>query len=179
MTSYKSPAKKIRSVNRLINFIKKKCLEEKHQNLSITVLPSTSLTPNLSPKPNQNLAISKTTMIDVPPDISLSIYVCSPHLSLGENLPQLDGCTPDIPSSFQCPDCRTIFETQDELKHHDETHQFGWLVDLHELEKHPDSTYALNYIPYLTKLQFARTFQWNYICTYFSYIFAKTVWKTT
>ena len=107
MTSYKSPAKKIRSVNRLINFIKKKCLEEKHQNLSITVLPSTSLTPNLSPKPNQNLAISKTTMIDVPPDISLSIYVCSPHLSSGENLPQLDGCTPDIPSSFQCPDCRT------------------------------------------------------------------------
>ena len=169
MSTYKSPAKKTRSFKRLLKFIKNKCLEEVQPVLTIAVLPSTSFTPS------PTLSFSRTDSIDVPPDVSLSTEMFSPcksnYLSPSSSttIPQLDGCAPDIPSPVQCADCHKVFETNEELNNHDETHEFGCedcnlcfttkqLCDLHELAKHPGSTYALNYIPYLTKLQFARNY---------------------
>ena len=130
-------------------------------------VPSISFTPTLS--------FSTTTSIDVPPDASLFTEMFSPcksnYLSPSSSttIPQLDGCAPDIPSPVQCADCHKVFETNEELNNHDETHEFGCedcnlcfttkqLCDLHELAKHPGSTYALLHIPYLTKLQFARNY---------------------
>ena len=58
------------------------------------------------------------------------------------------------------------FENEEKLQEHQDNYEFGcdecyicykskFHVDLHELEKHPDSTYARDHIPYPTKLQFA------------------------
>ena len=153
-----------------MKFIKKKCLEEVQPVLSIAVLPFTSFTPT------PTLSFSRIDLIDYPPDVSFSKEMFTPSNSttlspsLSTFIPQLDGYAPDIPSSVLCADCHKEFETEDELKNHDETHEFGCedcnlcfttqqLCDLHELAKHPGSTYALNYIPYLTKLQFARNYR--------------------
>ena len=63
------------------------------------------------------------------------------------------------PSSNKCENCHTRFETRKQLEDHNETYQFccdedecnicftsKFLVDLHELEKHPDTTYACDHI---------------------------------
>ena len=146
METYRSPAKKIRKfIKKIIKFIKKKCLEEFQPILLIQVLPSTSFT----------LTFSKPTLIDVSPEVSHTTDMftpCTPTYhsqSLHANIPQLDGCSPDIPSPVQCADCYSEFENEEELKSHDESHPFGCedcnlcfttlhLWFLHEIAKHPD-----------------------------------------
>ena len=69
-------------------------------------------------------------------------------------------------NNLQCENCHNIFETDKILQEHLKIHEFGcdecficyktkFHVDLHELEKHPHSTYARDHIPYTTKLQYA------------------------
>ena len=140
MASYKSPAKKARSVNRLLKFIKKKRLEENRPTLSIVALPSISFTPNLPPKPKQILPFSRITSTDVPPK--------KPYLSLmfveRTNIPPADQ-NPALPSSLKdvslrnqprpqssilpnnqtyCTTCQKIFSTKDDEIYHQET-QYG------------------------------------------------------
>ena len=68
--------------------------------------------------------------------------------------------------SNQCENCHAIFENERKLKEHQDKHEFGcdecyicyetkFHVDLHELEKHANSTYARDHIPYTTKLLFS------------------------
>ena len=101
------------------------------------------------------------------------------HPSQDHGVPQLDGAPPHVPqapgiycllqedavlehSQPQCENCRQSFEIEENLQ----KYEFGcdecyicykskFHVDLHELEKHPDTTYARDHIPYPTKLQFA------------------------
>ena len=65
-----------------------------------------------------------------------------------------------------CENCGKIFNNETELKEHLDKHEYGcdecficyrtkFHVDLHELEKHPESDYARDHIPYTTKLQFS------------------------
>ena len=77
MKSNKSPAKKIRSLRRMITFTMKKSLEKtqvmnKKNLLSIKILPSSSFVPNVPQKPFWSL--SKTTTIDIPP-LSVHSYL--------------------------------------------------------------------------------------------------------
>ena len=85
------------------------------------------------------------------------------------DIPQLDGIALET-STHECENCHTKFKTESQLKHHDETFQYGcedcsicyqstYLFDLHELAEHPDSHYALSIIPQSTKLQFARSYK--------------------
>ena len=100
------------------------------------------------------------------------------------NIPQIDGFAEESPihtSNYQpqlsptadqgskCDNCFTVFETRSQLELHDKMNQFGceecyicftskFCADLHELEKHPDTSYVVNHIPYTTKLQFAAGF---------------------
>ena len=92
----------------------------------------------------------------------LPLATCQGQVSLGIPIPQLDGAT----SSNKCDNCNVDFETSNQLQHHNETYQFGceecficftskFYADLHELEKHPGTTYARDHIPNSTKLMFA------------------------
>jgi len=69
-------------------------------------------------------------------------------------------------SNKECDNCHKVFETADQLAQHNETYGFGCEdcficytsklnVDLHELEMHPDTSYAREHIPTSTKLHFA------------------------
>ena len=71
-----------------------------------------------------------------------------------------------LENNLKCENCHNIFESEKNLQEHQEIHEFGcdecyicyktkFHVDLHELEKHPHSTYARDHIPYTTKLQYA------------------------
>ena len=69
-------------------------------------------------------------------------------------------------SQLQCENCRQSFKNEEKLQEHQDNYEFGcdecficyktkFHVDLHELEKYPESTYARDHIPYPTKLQYA------------------------
>ena len=124
MASYRSPAKKLRSINRLIKFIKKKCLEEVQPSLSIEVLPSTSFSPSLPSKPKPMLSFSRPTLTDVPPEVHLNQNL-TPYLprSLKDvSLTQLPPQSSVLPNgqSF-CTTCQKIFhqkKTRNTTKKH-------------------------------------------------------------
>ena len=126
---------------------------------------------------------SFTAPVSITPSMSLPVITTSPMFP--DRIPQLDGSQPQPPpnngghqhldisplsqpnqSGNKCENCGKIFDDERNLKEHLDTHEFGcddcytcyktkFHVDLHELEKHPDSAYAQNHIPYTTKLQFA------------------------
>ena len=109
----------------------------------------------------------------------------NPYSNTAFKIPQIDGFAEESPIHHQnhqtqpsqnadqgskCDNCRTVFETRSQLELHDEMNQFGceecyicftskFRADLHELEKHPDTSYVVNHIPYTTKLQFAAGFR--------------------
>ena len=91
------------------------------------------------------------------------------------NIPQYDGLTQsaDIEQesnttsmkTFQCEFCSFTFESMEALKVHNDTHEYcceECLIcydnqeesDMHELEVHPGSHYANNYVPNSTKVLF-------------------------
>ena len=144
MAAYRSPAKKARSVNRLIKFIKKKCLERVQPSLSIEVLPSTSFTLSLPPKPKPILSLSRPTLTNIPPEVSLStgnLSQCTPTYlspSLSTNTFQLPRSLKDVSVTTQppprssilpngqtyCTNCHKTFATIEDEKYHKET-QYG------------------------------------------------------
>ena len=89
----------------------------------------------------------------------------------GEQIPQLDGMQEHPQpvhqvSCWQCENCGKAFESEEHLNNHTEIHGWGcdeclicytskYLVDLHELEMHPGTSYARDHIPEATKIQFA------------------------
>ena len=99
-------------------------------------------------------------------------------VSSDQNIPQLDGIYPNLQQPFhlqnlqhqqplQCDTCYKIFESLDDLEKHDAMHQFCCDqcnicyttqvdADLHELQVHPDESYARDFIPMSTKLLFAK-----------------------
>ena len=71
-------------------------------------------------------------------------------------------------TEVKCENCSEAFQAYELLKKHNEEHQFvcddcfmcftsQFHADLHELEKHPDSVYAVKYIPNSTKELFLET----------------------
>ena len=72
IASYRSPAKKLRSINRLIKYIKKKWLEEVQPSHSIVTVPSTSITLSPPPMLKRTLSFSWPTLTDVPPEVPLT-----------------------------------------------------------------------------------------------------------
>ena len=147
MASYMRTAKKAKSVNRLLKFIKKKCLEENRPNPLFVALPSTSFTPNLPPKPKQILAYSRITSTDVPPDIKIPKKPCLSFMCVeSTDLPPADqNPAPYLPSSLKdvslrnqprpqssilpnkqtyCTTCQKIFATKDDEIYHQDT-QYG------------------------------------------------------
>ena len=100
-----------------------------------------------------------------------------PHPPDKNNIPQYDGPSSPIDSgtlletnsmeSFDCEFCDQTFETKGGLKEHSSSHEFcceKCLIcyktqlesDLHELELHPGTHYANNYISHSTKILFAK-----------------------
>ena len=95
---------------------------------------------------------------------------CS-SFDLTEEIPQLDGkcdSPQGFPQAFQCENCGMLFNLNDDLDNHNDSHQFGcdkdecdicftskYLADLHELESHPETSYARDHIPQSTKEDFA------------------------
>ena len=100
-----------------------------------------------------------------------------PHPPDENNIPQYDG--PNISmdlatsletnsmESFDCEFCDQTFETKGELKEHNDSHEFcceecqicyktQLESDLHELEVHPGTHYANNYISHSSKILFAK-----------------------
>ena len=140
MLAYRSSAKKARSVNRLIKFIKNKCLERVQPSLSIEVLPSTSFTLSLPPKPKPILSLLRPTLTNFPPEISLStgnLSQCMPTYlspSLSTNTFQLPRSLKDVSLTTQppprsailpnrqtyCTNCHKIFATIEDEKYHQE-----------------------------------------------------------
>ena len=144
--------------------------------LSTVTLAPTSFPSKPPFKQNFSNQSSQTYDVQEPPD------PFDPHAT---SIPQMDGLAEESPihtSNYQpqhsqnadqgskCDNCLTVFETKRQLEHHDETNQFGceecyicftskFRADLHELEKHPDTSYVVNHIPYTTKLQFAAGFR--------------------
>ena len=94
------------------------------------------------------------------------------------DIPQLDG-QQDLDGSqqhpqhvqqglqkHQCDNCQAAFENKQQLYQHSESHGYGcddcficytskFLVDLHELQVHPETSYARDHIPESTKIEFA------------------------
>ena len=104
------------------------------------------------------------------PQIDVTDRFCpdSQYLT-SQTIPQLDGSALDT-STHECDNCHKKFTTEEQLKHHDETYQYGCedcsicyqstnLFDLHELAEHPNTHYALNIIPHSTKLQYDRSYK--------------------
>ena len=121
-------SKKIRSVNRLIKFIKKKYLEEVQPSLSIEVLPSTLFTLSLPSKIKPILSFSRPILIDVPPEVTLNQNL-TPYLprslkdvSLRTQPPPQSSVLPNEQS--YCTTCQKIFSTKEDEKYHQET-QYG------------------------------------------------------
>ena len=119
-------------------------------------LPSNSASTTLTVKPN----MSTITMVNSDP-----LNISQGKVSLGV-IPQLDGVSNN---SFKCDNCGVELESEKELENHDQTHQFGcddcflcftskFLADLHQLEKHPGTSYARDHIPSTTKMHFATRF---------------------
>ena len=100
-----------------------------------------------------------------------------PHPPDKNNIPQYDGPSSPIDSgtvqetnsmeSFDCEFCAQSFETKEGLKEHNRAHEFcceECLIryntqlesDLHELELHPGTHYANNYISQSSKILFAK-----------------------
>ena len=127
MAKYKSLAKKIRSFNRLIKFIKKKCLEEIQPSLSLVKLPPTSFTPSLPPKSRTILSFSRVTLTDVPPtNINQNFTPYLPRslkdVSLRNQPPPQSSVLPN--GQTYCTTCDKIFATKEDEKYHQET-QYG------------------------------------------------------
>ena len=153
-------------------------LNNTNTGASLPTVPSLS---NSTTPVTSTSTICTSTLITVN---SNSANTCQGQVSLGIPIPQIDGSTevspghllqPQLaqdvdrgaPSSNKCENCHTRFETRKQLEDHNETYQFccdedecnicftsKFLVDLHELEKHPDTTYARDHIPDSTKLHF-------------------------
>ena len=122
-----------------------------------------------TPTSNQTSSHQKSSIRS---SLTILENVVGQHLPIREEvIPQLDGALAvyDVQNeerSYQCVNCRAIFENERKLKEHQDKHEFGcdecyicyetkFHVDLHELEKHGNSTYARDHIPYTTKLQFS------------------------
>ena len=129
MAAYRSPAKKARSVNRLIKFIKNKCLERVQPSLSIEVLPSTSFSPSLPSKPKPMLSFSRPTLTDVPPEVPLNQNL-TPYLPRSFKAVSLRTQPPPqssvlIPNKQSyCKTCQKIFATKEDEKYHQDI-QYG------------------------------------------------------
>ena len=157
-----SPAKKTRNFRRLVSFLQIKLNASKlsQSKLPICFPPQVSVAPKSPP----NLTYSKQPCISIPnfPTFPDHPNTCQGPISLV--ISQLDGCTDDYIQ--ECDNCHEVFETPHQLELHDAKNQFGcedcsicftskFYADLHELEKHPETSYARDYIPDSTKLQFA------------------------
>ena len=92
-----------------------------------------------------------------------------PNVDTNSRIPQLDGLTENVSELLYCENCEKSFERKGELDLHIELHGYGcdedecrisftskYLADLHELEIHPETTYARDYIPSSTKDDFER-----------------------
>ena len=133
---------------------------QKFVNLEKTaakVVPSNSASTTLPVTPS----MPTITMVNSDP-----LNISQGKVSLGGGIPQLDGVST---SSFKCDNCGVELECEKELENHDQTHQFGcddcflcftskFLADLHQLEKHPGTSYARDHIPSTTKMHFASKF---------------------
>ena len=100
---------------------------------------------------------------------SPAAQVVPPHHHVThQNVPQLDG-QDDVEegphSKHQCDTCQAAFESEQQLHQHSESHGYGcdecficytskYLVDLHELQEHPETSYARDHIPESTKIEF-------------------------
>ena len=91
-------------------------------------------------------------------------------------IPQVDGnldpTDPSLsppPDNFECDNCGALFDKHNLLELHNELNQFGcdeddcglcfpskYLADLHELEFHPETSYAEKHIPDSTKEDFSK-----------------------
>ena len=118
-------------------------------------------------QPQSLLSTTLSTHTLVTTDTPSSI-ICSLDES---DIPQLDGQFGAAPTyEIKCENCGKNFETENMLKNHIDTHEWGcddctlcftskYFADMHELEKHNDTPDSINYIrdhiPETTKRLFA------------------------
>ena len=132
-------------------------------NLTLTKLSKESTTPEMPcQKRIKPVSNSKLSVMEVIPARSYHQMDYIPQMDGSQFLNQVDHAL----VSNECENCGKTFESEGKLQEHIERYEFGcdecqicyttkFHVDLHELEKHADSTYARDHVPYTTKLQFA------------------------
>jgi hypothetical protein len=176
MAKKASPAKKLRNFRRLVSFLQTKLNASKLPSPRIL---STYFPPQVSipPRSHIQLSVSKQSSIST---TTFSPFPSNPNS--WQAIPQLDGSTDgsaylhnlkyfsnldkETATIRKCDNCHKFFETEHQLELHDARNQFGcedcsicftskFYADLHELDKHPGTSYARDHIPDSTKLQFA------------------------
>jgi hypothetical protein len=184
MSGKKSLAKTLRNMTRLIKFLQTKIGKPPRRSLTVCPQPVASFRPK-SPPAFSTHVLAPTSFSPKPPSKPSFSTQSSQTFDVREPLntgnPQIDGFTeepvihlknhqPRLSQGSKCDNCHTVFETKRQLELHDEMNQFGcedfyicftskFHADLHELKKHPDTSYVVNHIPYTTKLQFAAGFR--------------------
>ena len=122
-----------------------------------------SITPSSTTTRSSTVTLSDRVIVNPISAIDQSSRI--PQLDGYHHLEQLSPDTHDI----LCENCGKSFGRKEELELHLELHGYGcdedecricftskYLVDLHELETHPDTSYARDHIPSSTKEDFAR-----------------------
>ena len=127
-----------------------------------------------------NLSLQSLVQAELPKFVSSPSKLPTPILSFSDQateafngIPQLDGnldsnLSPH-PHNFKCDNCGALYDEKNLLEVHNNQNQFGcdedecgicfpskYLADLHELEVHPETSYALKHIPDSTKEDFAK-----------------------
>ena len=108
-------------------------------------------------------------LVDPPKAISSSLHTSFTSTTVSsacDLIPQLDGAFASL-TYFECENCRKSFPSKDDLDLHNELNQYGcdedecgmcftskYLADLHELEMHPETSYARIHIPDTTKVDY-------------------------